>query len=216
MSAPFPRRASPRGSVLIWTVMLSMVLTSTFVFMAVRMGRSSLVLRGSLERRHAQAYLESYADYLEGLGSQGWEALETEGVGFDGISGSLSNQTEKLEGFMDSETELLLPLKSKVLVEWNRCQQGQAKESGTLSAEPKWEGPTASGKCAQVPGAQYNHWALVTPNEDGLLLQTGGEPLQYRITPAKTGQSLNGPQWQLKLELPLGKGKSIRLERAWR
>ncbi len=191
-----------RGSILIWTVLLGVVLTSVFFFFAMRLRANTATQRDTIAYQSAKAYLESYADYLQVHPVDPPPSLA-------GISGSLTKQADSIEGVLDSgetKTYTLSEL-GDVKVEWDKC--GTPAENGNLDASP-----SATGLCAS--GASYDRYALVSASMPTLQfsIKSVDAPFHYKITPnSPLSAKLVDNFWHLNLRSDLEYGKKVEIQR---
>lgn len=187
---------SRKGSILIWTVMLGVVLTSVFFFFAMRLRMNSATQRDTIVYQDQKAYLDSYVGYLMAHPS------ETT-INFDDITGSLTQKTFEITGLLDSGAEIPYAITDAVTVKWNTCGQ----ETGNLLVNDSIEklhvaNPTCSEYEDQVS----------LPAGTSLKLKSLDSPFHYSISSTAL---LTDTKWHLKASIPLEYGKTIDVERTF-
>lgn len=194
---------NPRGSILIWTVLLGISLTTVFFFFSQRLNLNAAVQRKSLEQQNAQVFLESYADYLASLTFENLKASAGE-IDYNGIKGSLTNAATQVKGALDANQTLTHQIGGgPVRVEWGLCINNEAGR--VLEVEPIEESLPAN--CA----GGYDQWAETKPS-NSVTLTAGAAPVSYKITPIGTAV-LYKKEWVMDLEMVINPKKTLSVER---
>lgn len=193
----------PRGSILIWTVLLGLMLTTLFFFVAQRLNFNGALQEKVLEDQEAELFLASFADYIESLSPQDLKPMLGE-INYQGITGSLSYSSGPQKGILDAqEMNVILMDEGEVKVEWASCTQGEAGRS--LEVEPV--AALKQENCKN--GYEYS---AQTSLSSQLTLKAGPAPVSYKLTPLE-GNLIYGGLWELRLELKSPTKKMIKLER---
>lgn len=203
----------PSGSILVWTVALGMIMTSVFLFMAIRLSKTNGLKRETLDFLQQKAYAQSYVGYLKQLETQELEGVRDSesGIDYDGITGVLTNEVEEIKGYLDHGQSITLPIDGGRIIEWNECVQGILKEQGELVSSPDFSSHFVDG-CSDDPPDSYDQTGIVHGN-DTFTLTSIGEPTHYRIT---SNGSFFSDQWNLNVEVKLEGGRVLRLKERWK
>ncbi len=198
----------PRGSILIWSVMLGLMLTSIFFFFGTRLARNAGLQREVMEKQADESYAQSFADYLDGLTLAELTALGPT-ISFDGMEGTLSQEAQFIEGFLESGASTPAPynISTSITLEWNRCDWGE--QGDLLIDNDTLEQHT--GNCQ--PNQLYDDAVTLTPT-GSLSLQAITAPLHFRIR-SNTATLLTDTQWHLTLSMPLSFGKEFKIEKTF-
>lgn len=198
---------SNKGSILIWSVMLGVVLTSVFFFFGGRLQSSAATQREVIEHQNAKQYLESYVGYLKDLSPDDLDGLTS--IVFDGITGELTQTASAITGFLDSgQSSPDFVIADTVTIEWNRCDLGQGG-SLLLNIDPTPLGHTSN--CGE--GDLYDEAITVSPS-GSLILTALNAPFHYDIR-SNTRTPLTDTKWHLNLSYPLSFRKSIEMKEAF-
>ncbi len=192
-------QSKPRGSILIWTVFMSLLLATVFFFVAQRLNLNAALQRKTIERQNAELFLESYADHITSLSAD--ELTETI-IDFEGITGALTHQVNEIKGGLDVGETVEYKVKdgdAKVL--WGRCEAG---EIGYLFEVNPSETPS-SGNCGIYDGVVISSGPVIS-------LTSPEVPLHYKITP-QNAAILYDRAWHLSLEYPMNGQQTLKLER---
>lgn len=212
------RLTKPKGSILLWSVMLGFVLTSVFFFFGMRQRMNTEVQRDTAEILNARAYLESYADYLQNTDEE-WDSGPEAKNAFDDITGSLTQTVNEIEGSVDTSEFGIAPTDSKntyqfngdIFIEWNKCENNENLMPGDLIVHDA-TGDVIYEKIDRncVEGRDYNDVVSITIQRP-FTIKTLNAPFQYRIT----GQNLTDNKWHLELTTQLSYGKKIKVKRVF-
>jgi len=196
-----PRSAhdrKPKGSILIWSVLLGFVLTSVFLFFGTRQRRNVAIQRETAEILNQRAYLESYADYLQ--------ANPTEiNTTFDNINVELTQYVPQIQGVADADAPVNYNFSDTVFIEWNRCSdpfRGDLRVNGAL-----YQHDSGSVCGAVDPG--FDDVASSLTVSAPFTIETANIPFEYKIT----GSNLVDNQWHLDLKTELDYGKTVTVAR---
>lgn len=187
------KRSTPKGSILIWTVLLSISLTTVFFFFSQRLNMSAMVQRRTIEEQNAKVFLQSYADYVQSLTFN--QLVEMAGpIEQDDLTGVLSNAVGQIKGGVDAGQSLTyFVAQGKAKVEWGFC-------AGDEAGRPFEVTPSDNQKSENCSGG-YDQSAEV---QNSFTLTAAQVPVSYRIIPLE-GAVLYGQTWQLELHQPLAK-----------
>jgi hypothetical protein len=214
-------KQKPAGSILIWTVMLGVMLTSVFFFFFTQLQAGSAIQRKTIDYQNKKGYLESYVNYIQNLSEANLsgitdinlkEVVETsEGITEEitTVRGSLAKKVIALEGFLDheeSKTHIGLPNEIFEL-NWNACENEY--RGVLLINNDQLEKP--AGICA---GQSYADQLQLTLADNSLTLKAVTAPLRYQIK-AISGENLPDDKWHLKLSIPLNTKETIDREKTF-
>ena len=187
-----------KGSILIWTVLIGMVLTSVFFFTATRLRLNTQVQRETIAIQNQRAYLQSYMDYVK-------EKEPTpETHTFDEMKIEIVNQQDTIEGFLDSgETKDYTDITSSDTVEvcWNT-----GTEAGDLLIENSLQADD-TGNCSNT---SYSSNVTYTPTTS-LALQALNEPIHYYIKSTAEGTKVTDIKNTLTATVNLEYGEKITI-----
>ena len=197
-----------KGSILIWSLMLGMVLTSVFFFFAMRQRATIQMQRSTADILNAKGYLKSYADYIEGLDVATLTKKSTSGgFNFDNIIAKVN----KMDGIVDVATT-----KSKthevsglVFIEWNKCPIGQ---KGDLYLSDKIVHKSSKNRCNDKK--EYNDF-ISFKSDKSFTIKTVNTPFEYRITAENKKTDLKNNKWQMDLKINLDYGKEVSIKRVF-
>ncbi len=193
----------PKGSILIWTVLLGISLTTAFFFFSQRLNLSTALQRNVLEEQNAQLFLESYADYLESLTFEQLKMAAGE-LNYEGITGTLTNSLPQTKGVLDSNQTLVYNVASgKARIEWALCSNGEAGR--LLELEPM--DSTGTTDC----NAAYERWAE-SKDATPFSLKAGVIPVSYKIIPLGSA-ILYDKTWKMDLKLAFSPKKTLSVQR---
>jgi len=205
-----------RGSIMIWTIMLGLLLTSVFFFFSMRQRMMLSVQRDTTAMQDAKLLLESYADYLEKLCTTGGCLTDPKTVASDGIAGSVTQKVDSIESAVDfGETqEFAFSGSISIYVEWNKCiKAGEADSAGDLRVNDV----LYPHQTATICGASEEYDDLIGPISvpNPLEIKTQNTPFYFRVKSA-TGAELVDNQWHLELSKDLDYGKKVTIRRTFR
>ena len=194
------KRNDIRGTILIWTVLLGVAMTSVFFFLAIRLGGLGGIQRESMEYQNQKAYLQSYVAYLmENPGEMDEEFID------EIIKVTLTKSVPAITGILDSGTSVDYSISTTVNIEWNLCSE---IENGNIEVDPG--GTIATGQCGTK---NYDSFMQSSPSET-LTLKSPDAPFHYRIT-KQGGGDLMDNLWHLDAEIRLGFRKKIEMEKVF-
>ena len=185
-----------KGSILIWTVLIGMVLTSVFFFTATRLRLNTQVQRETIAIQNQRAYLQSYMDYVK-------EKEPTpETHTFDEMKIEIVNQQDTIEGFLDSgEIKDYTDITTNVEVCWNLTG-----EAGDLLIENGLQADD-TGNCSNT---SYTSNTTITPGTS-LALQALNEPIHYYIKSTAEGTKVTDIKNTLTATVNLEYGEKITI-----
>ena len=183
---------------MIWTVLLSISLTTVFFFFAQRLNFSAMAERQAIETQNAMVFLQSYADYVQSLNFD--QLINMSGPIEEGaLSGELSNAVNQIKGAVDGGQSITYHVgQGKAKVEWGLCSKDEAGRPFELN-------PAENQKLENCSGG-YDQSAEV---QTAFTLTAGEVPVSYRITPLADA-ILYDQTWHLELHQKLGK-KTLNL-----
>jgi hypothetical protein len=208
-----------RGTILIWTVLLGVAMTSAFFFLATRMSGMGGITRETMEYTNQKVYLESYVDYIMSLtpaqletikGNLSFDQISTDPLKYI-INGTLTNEVDEITGVLD-EGGVSAPYKFAgiINIEWNSCTNNN-REDIVINGVPYAHIPPPPPLCSDTsPG--YDDKALSVSVSNPFTISTKGAPVYYRITNAAVGGKLPSDTWHLKASIDLGYGKKVEVE----
>ena len=186
-----------KGSILIWTVTLGLLMTTVFFYAAIRFGNLSEKQQETIEYQNTKAFFESYMDYLKAHPS---ELSDT----YEGIDIVLTQTTDEITGAVESldsktYTGIVGADDSDLKIEYNFCG-----ESANVETTPAYTVGPASQPCTSF---DYDNYVLTTLDiTDDLVLTSLDAPFHYRIT----GTDLKDEKWHLDAEMRFGFGKRLK------
>jgi len=214
--------SSKTGSILIWSVLLGFALTSVFFFYSIRQRATIAAQRDTAEILDARSYLESYADYVQKLAKPDLDALKEKGVGFDNISGTVTNIVDKITGAADIDVPVKYKFSGEIFIEWNKkviCpgglpidQHGDLIISDSLGNDILYKHDPA--KECQV-GQEYDDVIGPIAVTDQFEIKTLNVPFYYEITAKDASTELLDNQWNLDIKTTLDYGKLIEVKRSF-
>lgn len=183
-----------KGSILIWTVMLGLLMTTVFFYAAIRFGNMESKQQETIEYQTQKAFFDSYMDYLKDNPSEIPSEMR------EGINITLTQTTDEITGVIESEADITYEdiVTGDVKVEYNFCD-----ESANIETTPNYTVGPATQPCTSF---DYGNYVLVTLLEDeDLVLTSLDAPFHYRIT----GTDLKDTKWHLDAEMRFGFGKKL-------
>lgn len=191
----------PRGSILIWTVLLGISLMTIFFYFSQRLNLNAAFQKRSLEYQNTQAFLTSYADYLEALPAN---QIQSEHVDYQGITGFITNVSTDVVSELDDHQFMDYEIKyGKVKVEWGRCAYQEVGRELEITPNDGM----ATGNCGVL---EYDGVSEVS--DSIFKLKAGEAPVGYRLTPIGTA-ILHQSEWTLDLQLDTPSGRTLTLHR---
>lgn len=202
----------PKGSILIWTLLLGLSLATTFFFFSQRLNINTAQQRQLMSHQAQTTFLKSYADHLESLSLTELENLKGD-INFEGVTGTLTNDTLAIEGILDAgETSSEYSFGADVggvNIYWNQCSNNLQTdliivEGGMETIYPHVEDPCPSGGFDDMITMQIN---------GPFQLKSTQAPFAYWIESDAEAQTLTDNVWHLNLELVLNSRKKIYVSR---
>ncbi len=183
-----------KGSIMIWTVLLGVLLTTVFFFTATRLQFNASVQRETIAIQNQRAYLESFVEYAKSKGPGVYN--------FEGMNITISDQVDTIEGFLDIGDIVQFTFIDDVTVCWN---QGTENGDIIINDDPKGAG---------VPCSNSGSYSSTVAISDGvpLKLQTLQAPLHYYVESNPVGTQLIDVKKHLTATASLEYGKEIRIE----
>ena len=206
---PQSEARSPKGSILIWTLMLGFVLTSVFFFFAMRQRAAIAIERDTAAILNARTYVESYAGYLENLSESDLNNIKGS-VDFDGIRGTITNEVDEIESAVDFEATATYEFSGDIYIEWNKCSnnlKGDLKLNDALY-KTKGTGCTNSKDYDDVIGP-------ISLSGTSFDIETMNAPFKYRITEKTGASTLVDNKWHMNLKMNLGYGNKVTVKRTF-
>ncbi len=198
------KKSPPQGSILIWTVMLGLTLTTIFFYFSQRLNLAAAIQRKSIEEQSAVQFLESYADYVESLDAVGLKTLSGDLDYYDGlITGTLINQSKTVEGGLDTGEAIEYQANGTIIVEWGLCDNNE--KGRPLTIEPEPEDEINTGNC----GIYDSNTQVTGPT---ITLSAPLAPLNYRLSPLDNAV-IEGNTWHLDLKMQVNNKKILTVER---
>ena len=189
-----------KGTILIWTVLLGVMLTSVFFFLAMRLAGLGLTQRETMEYQNQKAYLESYVAYLMENPSE----LDTT---FDNIEVELTQNVSEITGIVDSQSEVEYEFSGTIIIDWNLCSENYKGDMEVQGALHEHDG--ASECESSSAGHDDQESGVNVPNP--FTIKASNSPFHYKITPG-LGTQLKDKKWHLEASMDLGYGKKIKIE----
>jgi hypothetical protein len=204
----------PRGSIMIWTLLMGISLAVVFFFFSVRLNASVASQRETMVYLNARLLMDSYADYVETLSLGDLEDMKAAGsIDFNGFTGTLTNDAEEITGTVDAFADSpVYKFTDNISIEWNLCSNNFKADlvlvNGTETLSPHVDNPCTPDGYDDLITADV---AEATP----FSFKSNGIPFEYRIKSTTPDQSVPGNEWQLNLEMPLGFRKKITVSRTF-
>jgi hypothetical protein len=183
-----------KGTILIWTVLLGVMMTSVFFFLAMRLSGMGAIQRDSMEYQNLKAYMESCVGYFMSLPAIDLMA-DTDLIGCEDITGMITNQVEEITGVLDADGSVTYNFGGLINVEWNLCSDNYGEDILIDGVEYE-HGPTSL-----CPGYYDKAEAILVANP--FTIKTKGAPIYYKITPVASTQLVDN-RWQIHAEMDLG------------
>lgn len=204
-----------RGSIMIWTLVMGIALTSVFFFFAQRLGATIANQRSTMEYLNAQAFAESYADYLEHLPLASLQTLKGT-LDFNGLTGTLTNELPEITGALDTGQQVTFSFADTVKIKWNLCVKNLQADltvvnGGTITTYPHH---TTGPSCNPLsPGYDDTIEPVILTNP--FTLKSLSTPLSYSIVSTTTDQPLLSNEWKLEVEMPVSFGRRVVVKRVF-
>ena len=199
----FPAKQNNKGTILIWTVLLGVMLTSVFFFLAMRLSGLGLSQRETMEYQNQKAYLESYVAYL-------MENPSEPDTTFDNIEVELTQNVSEITGVLDSQGEVEYGFSGTIIIDWNLCSdnnKGDMEVQGVIHVHD-----SASECSSSSAGHDDQESGVNVP--DPFSIKAPNAPFHYKITPG-LGTQLKDNKWHLEASMDLGYGKKIKIEKVF-
>jgi hypothetical protein len=191
---------------MIWTLLMGITLATVFFFFSQRLNLGVANQRKSMEYLNAELLMESYADYLQSLNELQLEALRGD-LTFEGMTGTLTNETEEITGMLDADAEVTytatLKPASYVKVEWGDCP---LKDTDLLSINSLIAVPS--------PGPCSTYGGLTSTTDPSFTLRALSGPINYKLSYVGDAK-LYDNEWHLTLESIVSFRKKITLDRTF-
>lgn len=188
---------------MIWTVLLGLSLATVFFFFSQRLSMNALVQRDTIRIQNANALLESYAGYLEGLDTATLESLRDSGIDYAGITGTVTNVKDEIMGTLDAgESKSYSVSDADAGIDFILCpdELGRPFEvDGT---------PTPSGGTCVTP------YDGITAGSGTFSISAPSAPVSYKIKP-QAGGTLYDNEWQADLQVTITSRKTITISRTF-
>jgi len=186
----------PKGSVMIWTIMLAMLLSTLFLFFGARLRANAAEQRDTIRIRNARTFLDSFAAYLkESAVAPTLTGLSGADKRYRTITYTLTKDVSSIPGFLDAGQSIAYSALPKTTVCW-----GQTGENAELmiNGAPGAGGTSCTGylKSQTVAAANLNLQAL--------------GPLHYQLLPADTAV-MQDTRWHLDAVIRLEGSKSVAI-----
>ncbi len=202
-----------KGSIMIWTLLLGISLTTVFFFFSQRLNANVAAQRETIEHVKAEAFINSYADYIEQLDLANTELKEGD-IGFYGIEGTLTNDVLSITGSLDAgEESAEYKFSDEVTIEWNLCSDNKLTDITVEDGgDTTYEHPAGPACASSLPG--YDDEVTIMVN-DPFKIKAQSGPLHYRITSTTPDTNLEDNVWHLNVELPIGFRKKFSITRTF-
>lgn len=205
-----------RGSIMIWTVMLGLLLTSVFFFFSMRQRAMVNVQRDTATIQNAKLFLESYADYLENK-CKGVGCASDPTINSDSITGTVTQKVASIENAVDFGKQQEYKFTGSIYVEWNKClKTGVQDFSGDLLVNDVLYNHSIESGCAA--NEEYDDVIgpiSVSGTPTPFTIKTLNTPFDFRIKP-QGGIQLIDNQWHLDLSKDLDYGKKTSIKRTFK
>jgi hypothetical protein len=194
-----------RGTILIWTVLLGVMLTSVFFFMAIRLSGMGTLQRETIQHQNQKAYLKSYVAYLMENPS------EIDGK-FDNIKIKLTQNVDEITGVLDSGKSVTYPFSGTINIDWNLCADNQKGDLNVQGTDYTHDS-SAGQECAPI-GDEYDDSRSGINVPPDFTITAPNAPFHYRIKSADSVQ-LKDNKWHLTASINLGYMKKIEMEKTF-
>jgi hypothetical protein len=209
----------PKGSIMIWTLLMGISLAVVFFFFSQRLGAGLASQRATMEYQNARLLMESYADYLEHLPLATLETIKTTpttSINFNGITGTLTNDVSEITGVVDAgATSPLYHFADTVAIQWNFCSQNFKTDMILVNGGVETPQLHHAPPSCPPSSANYDDIVASVAVSDPFSLKSSGAPFYYRITSTTSDKLVTGDKWQLDLEMPLGFRKKVSVSRTF-
>ena len=195
-----------KGSILIWTVLLGMVLTTVFFYFSTRLQGTSSVSRNAMEYQAGEAYLDSYLNYLQTLDFAELTTISSPII-FDNMTITLDNEVAEITGVIDFEETKTFEGTTglNLLVEWNMCGES---ENGFITTSPT----PISTPIIDCSTSDYNNKHVIAPLIGPLTVTNKNSPTSFRIRSQNhaSGEKIDSNTWSITGKMNLGYGRKIQ------
>lgn len=209
----------PKGSILIWTVLLGVSLSAVFFFFAQRLNFNAAVQRKSIAHQNTMQFIESYADYLASLSQAELQTLVTEpnfqdqlniinqNLNGASIVGNLNIVTNEINGKIPPNDSVVHEIHGgDALIEWNLCNLEDGR--------PLLVTPNIDSEEFDLCGSEiYENRGVLS--DVFIEIYTEEAPVSYRITPLEETTMIIDDQWTLDLQIEFSPKKRVRVRRRW-
>lgn len=196
-----------KGSILIWTVLLGMVLTTVFFYFSTRLQGTSSVSRNAMEYQAGEAYLDSYLNYLQTLDFAELTTISSPII-FDNMTITLDNEVAEITGVIDFEEirEFELDESHAIEIEWNICPLDT--ENGFITTSPT----PISTPIIDCSTSDYNNKHVIAPLIGPLTVTNKNSPTSFRIRSQNhaSGEKIDSNTWSITGKMNLGYGRKIQ------
>lgn len=208
----------PRGSIMIWTLLMGISLAVVFFFFSMRLNAGVASQRETMEYLNARLLAESYADYLENLNLTDLIVLRDDAddtsLSFGEITGTLTNDTSEITGMVEAKKESpQFDIDDTIDIQWNLCSQNFKAEMLFVSGGTEELKLSPDPQCNSELTTEYDDFFTMMPS-DPFTLKSNGAPFYYRIS-NPSGKSIPGNEWQLNLQIPLSARKKVSVNRTF-
>ncbi len=206
-----------RGSIMIWTVMLGLLLTSVFFFFSMRQRMMVAVQRDTAAQQSAKMLMESYADYLQAHPTEIKYFTGGKYYGITTINGIFAKLTRYVDFIENSIDEgqtqtyhFVDPDHSgpfSIYIEWNRSSEGKGD---LLVNDVLYK----SKDYLVDPGNDYANLIGPISVSDPFTVKTLNTPFSFKIRGAVGTQAIDN-LWHMELTKDLDYGKTISIKRTF-
>ncbi|MBN2086946.1 hypothetical protein JW758_01230 [Candidatus Peregrinibacteria bacterium] len=193
-----------KGSILIWTVMLGVLMTTVFFYAAIRFSKLQEQQQETIEYKNTKAFFDSFMDYLKENPSE--MVVNKTSDNYEGIDITLTQNVSTITGALDSLAsatyEDIISAPADLKIEYNLCENGLQTEHANIKSIPDYTIGPATQPCASFDYANY----VMIPVIDDLELSSLDAPFHYKIS----GADMKDSKWHLSADMKFGFGKRLR------
>lgn len=212
------KTANPKGSILIMTFVMGLSLTAVFFAFSQNLTLNARTQKKSMNKQSSELLLESYVDYIQGLGLADLNTLKgLDGViSFGGITGTLTNEVDEIVGKVDALGESgEYHFADTVKIEWNLCADNNKTDltvSDTNANPPYSHVGSPPPECSSGT-VGYDDLEPTLTVANPFKIKSTAAPFEYRITSTTANKAVLDNKWYLDLEIELGFRKKITVNR---
>ena len=192
--------------------MFGFLLTSVFFFFVMRQRSAMSLQRDTAEISAAKDFINSYADYIEKMNLSSLTTLESTGINYNSITGTVTRKVNEIVGIADSGADpVSYNFGGSIFVEWNKCSQNM---KGDIVINGIRYPHDTSSECLSSNTGYDDIIGPITVSNP-FTVQTMNTPLYFKITSQDSLTVLLDNKWTLDIKTTLDYGKVIEVKRSF-